>query len=315
MEPVLLWGLDLIRAVQSYANPGLTIFMKMVTNLGGAAAYLILLPLVFWCYDEGKGVRLALAVMVSVWINLSLKFLLGQPRPFWPAYDPSVGIITESANGFPSGHAQMSLTLWVIAASWIGKKWAYAAAVLMSLLVGFSRLYLGVHFPTDLLGGWALGALVLAAYFLFSGRIEGALKRGGRRLQMIVSAAAAFVMILYRPSPEMLMPGGVVLGLGLAWSINVNHIRFRSTAVFGRKGILRALSLGGRFITGIAGIVVLFILFDRLGPEEGASQYDLFLFLRFALLQFWVYAAAPWVFLRLGLAEGQPRENPPPESP
>jgi membrane-associated phospholipid phosphatase len=132
--------------------------MRAVTNLGGAAAYLALLPLIFWCYDEEKGIRLALAVLASVWINLGLKFLCDQPRPFWPGYDPSVGIITESANGFPSGHAQISLTLWVIVASWNGKPWAYAAAILTSLLVGFSRLYLGVHFPTDLLGGWVLGA-------------------------------------------------------------------------------------------------------------------------------------------------------------
>jgi membrane-associated phospholipid phosphatase len=303
MEPLLLWGLDLIRAVQSYANPSLTVFMKLVTNFGGAAAYLALLPLVFWCYDEEKGVRLALAVMVSVWINLGLKFLLAQPRPFWPAYDPSVGIITESANGLPSGHAQISLTLWVIAASWFGKKWAYAAAVLISLLVGFSRLYLGVHFPTDLLGGWVLGALVLTAYFLFSGRIQTALQRGGPRVQMIASAAAAFIMILYRPSTEMLMPGAVVLGLGLACSVTANRIHFRSASVFGRRGIAKLLSMAGRFITGIAGIVILFVLFNRIEPERGNAQYPLFFFLRFVLLEFWIYAAAPWVFLRLRLAE------------
>jgi membrane-associated phospholipid phosphatase len=310
MEPILFWGLDLIRVIQSHANPALTAFMKLVTNFGGAAAYLALLPLVFWCYDEEKGVRLALAVMVSVWINLGLKFLLAQPRPFWPGYDPSVGIITESASGFPSGHAQISLTLWVIAASWSGKKWAYAAAVLLSLLVGFSRLYLGVHFPTDLLGGWVLGALVLAAYFLFSGRIKALLQRGGRRVQMLISAAAAFIMILYRPSVEMLMPGAVVLGMGLAYSFTANHLRFRSADVFGRRGIVKFLSMAGRFVTGIAGIVILFVLFDRIGPEEGHSQYPLFFFLRFTLLEFWIYAAAPWIFLRLRLAG--PRTGAPP---
>jgi membrane-associated phospholipid phosphatase len=307
---MLVWGLELIRSVQSHANPGLTVFMKLVTNFGGAIAYLALLPLVFWCYNEEKGIRLGLAVMISVWINLALKILCGQPRPFWPAYDPSVGIITESANGFPSGHAQISLTLWVIVASWTGKKWAYIAAVLLSLLVGFSRLYLGVHFPTDLLGGWVLGALVLGAYFLFSGRIKTLLLRGGQRLQMIVSAAAAFVMILYRPSVEMLMPGAVVLGMGLAYSITANRLRFRSAAMFGRRGAGKALTLAGRYLCGIAGIVLLFVIFSRVEPENTSAYYPLFFFLRFVLLELWIYLCAPWLYQRLGLAEKRVEAEP-----
>jgi membrane-associated phospholipid phosphatase len=305
MEPALIWGLDLIRLVQSYANPALTVFMKVVTNFGGPAAYLALLPLIFWCYDEEKGIRLGIAVMVSVWLNMSLKFLCDQPRPFWPGYDPSLGIITETGNGFPSGHAQISLTLWVIAASWIGKKWAYAAAILISLLVGFSRIYLGVHFPTDLLGGWALGALTLCAYFLLSGRIKTALLRGGRRFQMIASAAAAFVMILYRPVMEALLPGAVMLGMGLAYSITANYLHFHSAALFGRRGAAKFPALAGRYLIGTAGIAALFMISRRLEPGETSSLQSLFFFLRFVLLEFWVYAAAPWIFLRLGLAQGE----------
>jgi membrane-associated phospholipid phosphatase len=302
MEPVLMWGLDMIHLIQSHANPALTVFMRVVTNFGGAAAYLALLPLVFWCYDEKKGIRLALAVMFAVWINMALKFLCDQPRPFWPGYDPSVGIITESANGFPSGHAQISLTLWVIIASWSGKKRAYAAAVLMSLLVGFSRLYLGVHFPTDLLGGWALGALTLCGYFLLGGKLEAALIRGGRRFQMIASAAAAFVMILYRPSTEMLTPGAVVLGVGLAYSMTAGRIRFHAAALYGKRGAAKFLLLLGRYLIGIAGIAALFVVFRRFDPGKDSSVYPLFFFLRFVLLEFWIYAAAPWIFMRLRLA-------------
>jgi membrane-associated phospholipid phosphatase len=310
---MLVWGLDLIRSVQSHATPALTIFMKVITNLGGAAAYLALLPLIFWCFDAEKGIRLTLAVMVSVWINLALKILCGQPRPFWPAYDPSVGIITEAANGFPSGHAQISLTLWVIVASWTGKKWGYAAAILVSLLVGFSRLYLGVHFPTDLLGGWILGALVLGAYFLFSDRAKAMLLRGGLRFQMIASAAAAFIMILYRPSVEMLMPGAVVLGTGLAYSVTANRLHFRPAAMFGRRGAGKFLTLAGRYLIGIAGIVLLFVVFSRIEPGKTSAHYPLFFFLRFVLLEVWIYLCAPWLYQRLSLAEtAAPEEGPPP---
>jgi membrane-associated phospholipid phosphatase len=303
METTLLWGLDIIRAVQSHANPFLTAFMKLVTNFGAAPAYMALLPLIFWCFDEEKGIRLGMAVMVSTWINLSLKFLLNQPRPFWEAWDPAVGMIAESFNGFPSGHAQISLTMWMIVASWAKKKWAYGIAILLSLLVGFSRVYLGVHFPTDLLGGWILGALVLTAYFLWSDKLKALLLKGGRRTQMMVSAAAALFMILYRPHSALLMPGAVVLGMGISYSITANHIHFRSAALYGRTGVLKALTLAARFVTGIIGVALVFIIFSRLNPGENSAYYPLFFFMQFFLLEFWVYAGAPRLFQIIHLTE------------
>ncbi|MDR3247980.1 MAG: phosphatase PAP2 family protein [Treponema sp.] len=302
MEAILLWGLDLIRVVQSHASPGLTVFMKLVTNFGAAPAYMILLPLLFWCFDEEKGIRLGITVMVATWVNIGLKFLLHQPRPFWEAWDPSVGIITESLNGFPSGHAQISLVMWMIVASWTGKKWPYGVAILVSLLVGFSRVYLGVHFPTDLLGGWVLGTLILCAYFLLADKLKAVLVRGGQRLQMIIAAVAAFIMILYRPQVEMLMPGAVVLGMGLSYSITTNHIHFHSAALYGRTGIVKFLTLAARFIVGIIGVVIVFVIFSRIEPENTSAFYSLFFFMRFFLLEFWIYAGAPRIFQYLRLA-------------
>ena len=85
MENILQWGLDLIRQIQNYANPSLTAFMLGITWLGSTMAYLILLPFIFWCVDEKKGLKLGIAVLISAWINLTFKFLFDQPRPFFLA--------------------------------------------------------------------------------------------------------------------------------------------------------------------------------------------------------------------------------------
>jgi membrane-associated phospholipid phosphatase len=303
MEYILLWGLGLIRSVQTIANPSLTVFMKALTNLGAAPAYVVLLPLIFWCFDEKKGIRLGLAIMASTWINLGFKFALHQPRPFWNEWDPKVGMITESLNGFPSGHAQISLTMWTIIASWGKKKYFYAAAILLSLLVGFSRIYLGVHFPTDLIGGWILGALVLTAYFLLGDRLAAALVKGGFRFQVYAAAAAAFIMILYRPGPELLIPGAAVLGMGAGYSLTCRYLRFSAAPCFGRRGFAKFLTLLARFILGSLGTVLVFRILGKLEPEKNSSHYQLFFFLRFVIPALWIYTGAPWLFQHLHLAE------------
>jgi hypothetical protein len=212
-------------------------------------------------------------------------------------------MIGETLNGFPSGHAQISLTLWIIIASWGKKKRYYCAAILISLLAGFSRVYLGVHFPTDLFGGWLLGALVLAGYFLLGDRLEAALARGGLRFQMISAASAAFIMILYRVSPELLMPGAVILGMGTGWGLTNHYLHFSAAKVFERRGRIKFLTLLVRFLLGITGTAVLFVLLGKIEPENDSAYYQMFYFLRFAILGFWVYTGAPWLFQRIGLAE------------
>jgi hypothetical protein len=269
------------------------------------------LSLVFWCFDEKKGVRLGITVMISTLINMILKFALNQPRPFWEEWDPLVGIVPEYFNGFPSGHAQNSLVLWIIIASWGGKKRYYPAAVLTSLLIGFSRVYLGVHFPTDLFGGWILGALILASYFLLGDRLEEALVKGGPRMQRIAAAGAAFVMILYRPHAEILLPGAFILSMGLGCSFTARYFPFSAGGVFGRTGTARFLTLGARFAVGIGITALLFKLAGRFEPGPNSSQYPLFFFISCAVPGFWVYSGAPWLFQRLHLAErGEAGEEP-----
>ncbi|MDR0451084.1 MAG: phosphatase PAP2 family protein [Treponema sp.] len=302
MDSLLLWGLEFIRTVQSAASPPLTAFMKGVTFFGSASTYMLLLPLIFWCFDEKKGIRLGITLMISILINLALKFSLGQPRPFWEGWDPALGMVSEQFNGFPSGHAQNSLVIGIIAASWGGKKRYYGLALFFSLLIGFSRVYLGVHFPTDLLGGWILGGAVLAVYFLLGGKIEGILLRGGPRMQRIAAAAAAFVMILYRPQAELLMPGAFVLSMGLGYSFTASRLRFSAEGVFGRTGAAKFLTLGARFVTGIAGMILIFALIGRFNGE-GSPYYLLFYFFSLLLPGLWVYSGAPWLFQRLRLAE------------
>ena len=259
MELVLQWGLDCIRSIQWYANPPLTVFMRLITGLGSSYAYMVLLPLLYWCIDEKKSLRLGMAVLISAWLNVMLKLALNQPRPFFPGYDPSLGLIAEKMGGFPSGHAQNSLVLWIIIASWGKKKWHFALAGFLCLFIAFSRVYLGVHFPTDIVGGWFVGGIVLCGYFLAGKKIEETLAAYTPRAGMIASAALAFFMILYRPVVDMLMPGGLLLGLGIGYVLCKRRIGFNA-AVLNENAVIKYLMLLARFVIGMAGLVLLYIV-------------------------------------------------------
>jgi membrane-associated phospholipid phosphatase len=318
MEAVLQWGLDFIRLVQTSGYPPgyppLTTFMRIITSLGSGAAYMILLPFIYWCVDEKKGLHLTAVMLFSLWLNLVLKFVLDQPRPFFEGFDPSVGMATENTGGLPSGHAQNSLVLWIIIASWTKRKLFYGVAAFFCLLVGFSRIYLGVHFPTDVLGGWLAGGLILCLYFLFGKRIETLLetigtravgtRAVGTRAVMIAGAALSFIMILYRPSKVFLMPAGMILGLAAGFCLNRLFIGFTAASLFDRTGSAKYLTLAGRFALGIAGFILLYFVTGKLTAVfTGSENHDLFVFLRYALLALWISAGAPWLFRFTRLAD------------
>jgi membrane-associated phospholipid phosphatase len=304
MEALLQWGLDCIRLIQGWANPPLTVFMRLMTALGSTGAYIAIVCCVYWCIDEKKGLHLGLMALISIWINLSLKWALDQPRPFFPAYDPSVGMISERLGGFPSGHAQNTLVALTMICSWLTRRWAYIAAALICLLIGLSRVYLGVHFPTDVIGGWLIGGVLLAAYFLTRKRIEALLAKGGFRGGMYASAALAFVMILYRPSVESLIPGGTLLGLGIGYCLCKKYYNFSASALGGRTGIYRCLALLVRFLLGITVFALLYVVTEKItGGVHNSGNYQLAIFLRFALMGLWISAGAPWLFRFLRLAE------------
>jgi membrane-associated phospholipid phosphatase len=309
MEEVLQWGLDCIRQVQTLsAIPGLTILMRAITNIGSTAIYLFLFPFVYWCVDEKKGLRLAMVLFISTWINLALKFFLNQPRPFFTDYDPSVGLVLEIMGGFPSGHAQNSLVILMILASWkiiprLSRAAHYCITSFLCLLIGFTRIYLGVHFPTDVFGGWLIGGLVLAAYFLAGGRIKTWFESHNPRIGLTVAAALALAMNMYRPSEYLLMPSGMILGLGIGYFLCRRYIVFNAS-LKDRSGTVKRLTMLVRYALGITAMVLLYVAAGKfINGLRNSGNYHLYVFIRWILMAIWISAGAPWVFCKLRLVQ------------
>jgi membrane-associated phospholipid phosphatase len=307
METILQWGMDCIRQIQTLQTPGLTVIMRAITAIGETFAYMALLPLVYWCFDEKKGLRLAVTLLISVWINIALKSLLDQPRPYFTSYDPSVGMDTVVMGGFPSAHAQNSLVMWMIIASWkissrLSNAVRFGAAALLCLLIGFSRVYLGVHFPTDVLGGWLFGGVILAVYFTVGGRIEKWFEARSPRAEFIAAAALAFAMNMYRPSEYMIIPSGMILGLGIGHFLCRRYINFNAS-INDRTGMEKRVTLLVRYALGLTAMVLLFVATGKaINGLHDSSNYQLYVFMRYILVAIWFSAGAPWLFRKLRLA-------------
>jgi membrane-associated phospholipid phosphatase len=316
LHGIYRWGLELIRDIQVIENPALTAFMRFFTALGTEYVYILVTLFVLWCVDEKKGFRLGVLIVLSAWVNGVLKFLFKQPRPY--AFDPAIGLAFETTYGIPSGHAQLSLVFWFLVAAWYrgrGKGVVRIAALLFTLMMGFTRLYLGLHFPTDLLAGWLLGGLILGLYFLleplltraFTGGLAGTAS-GEARLQMISAALVALVMNALYPRDTSL--AGLFLGIGIGYSLMLKRLSFSVTAGAGESPP-GPVFLALRYLLGAAGAAIIYLGLKIILPGESSlwaesslgsillPYYELSRFFRYGLLSLWAVLGAPWVFTRI----------------
>ncbi|GAA3816631.1 hypothetical protein GCM10022226_41620 [Sphaerisporangium flaviroseum] len=161
-------------------QPGFVAVMKALSAIGSSAVYLVVFAVVAaWLWRRGLP-RLALFVVVTTlggWLlNVTVKEVVDRARPV--VTDP---VASAQGLSFPSGHAQAAMVAYgvLLLSFWpalrgVGRRVAVVVAVLLVIGIGFSRVALGVHFVSDVLAGYALGAAwVLAMTAAFSAwRVE-----------------------------------------------------------------------------------------------------------------------------------------------
>lgn len=176
LDTILQLDGELLVAIQGLHMSWLDPIVSVYTKLGDAGLLWIALSLVMllWKPTRKAGVLALGAMILGLLVtNITIKPLLSRPRPWldWPI----VPLVTEKdPNSFPSGHTCAAFAAglsWVRALPW---RWGRIAAVAAAVLMGLSRLYVGVHYPTDVLAGAVIGSLCAwaawKAYNLYSDR-------------------------------------------------------------------------------------------------------------------------------------------------
>ena len=154
------WEFDLLYWFQSLHNPILDKIVVVITSLGNAGIFWILLTLVMLIVCKAKKVAWtsALALLFSVLvINVFLKNMAMRARPCW--IDDTIPLLVKNPKdySFPSGHSSASFASAVSIVQYAKYRKQGIAAVILAALIAVSRMYVFVHFPTDVFVGTMLG--------------------------------------------------------------------------------------------------------------------------------------------------------------
>lgn len=295
-------GVEQILWLQQF-SPTLDLPFTVLTTLGDELFFLMLLPFVYWCIDRRTGARLSVLFLVSVAINSLLKVLVNEPRPF--RYDPRVRILHElETGGFPSGHTQSTTVIWLYLSLRYRRVWLWVLTAALLILVPLSRLYLGLHFPTDLVGGYVIGLVILWLFWRWQEVGERWLASLPLVGQLLLTAVPALLTVLVIPgwNDDAIAGAGALLGMGAGIALERRHVGFETSGswrVRALRFLLAALVLAAIYL----GLRLLF---------AGLEPAPFWRFVRYTVVGGWAAYGAPWLFVRTGLAAAPSLRSPQP---
>ena len=331
MDTILDFGVKIVLFFQGLGS-WLKWPMEALSFFGTEEFFILLAPILYWCIDANAGLRAGLLLTASGCINSAIKLAFHGPRPYW--YSPQVaGMTAEASFGIPSGHAQNSIVVWGAVAIFVKRTWGWIIVAILAILIGLSRIFLGVHFPTDVIAGWFTGMIVLWLALKLEPGILKWMKGQTPGMRILTAWVASLILIL----------PGVAAKLALAgWTIPQMWIENAAAAIPGSEinplslsslispaGMFFGMATGAiwldlqggfvtrgvwwnyilRYIIGIAGIILIWSGLGMFFPDGEALLPYLLRYIRYGLAGLWISGLAPWLFQRFRLAETQKRTS------
>lgn len=224
-------------------------FWTAITLLGDYRLYAILIPIIYIAFNRKLGFKLMIVYMFSMYINQVFKYWFMLPRP-----QQGLRLIGAEEYGFPSGHVQASSTFWGCMALNTRQVVIRPIAIILPLLIAYSRLYLQVHYLIDVIGGLLLGyGLPLAAYIS-----DIYISRRGLNIYIHILYIGCSLLMAYTstilPSRYIPVTAGSFLGAYVGYNlserfrVSVEKLRGKATAAV----ITLIVSIGGYAVVAMA---------------------------------------------------------------
>jgi len=297
------WGTEVIIWVQSWSTPFLNRLFHFASFLGDEEFFLMLLPLVYWCLSKASGRWLAYAMLLSGYLNGFVKHVLLIPRPAGPRIRV-MRTVDPPTPAFPSGHAQNAVSVWGFLASRVRRAGVWLLAILLVLLIAFSRIYVGVHYPQDVIAGLILGAIFLCLFLWLMPQAERWLGRQPLTLKLALAIVLPIAGLfphgadlrgLY-PAPDAATTMGTILGMSVGFLFEPRWIRFRVDGPWWQRLL--------RFVVGLIVVLIFWQGLKLVIPTDIGHGLGIALrFLRYICTGLAAILLAPWLFVKLHLAQ------------
>ena len=322
METLIELGLEATKWLQGM-YPQWETFMRLFSEFGRFELYLAVVPLVYWCISKRLGTHFAYLLIVSTVLNYGFKHLFRQPRPSW--VDPALTLSESESYGFPSGHVQTATVVFFLLSGWIRENWLWIFSFLYIFLMTLSRIYLGVHFIHDVIGGFLVSIAILGGYLAWRqyGERRFMERLFGQRLLAVTLVPLALLVlylaiILLRGEPDETvawasqlelaereaMEGvigfiGVMLATGIGITLEQSRVCFKVAGEWWKRVL--------RYVLGMLVTVAIWAglrpVFDSIAPPDLLWLALPLRFIRYFMFGIWVTYYAPMAFVMLNLCD------------
>lgn len=292
----------MLKFFQSIRNPILNALFLILTISTEAPVIIILTAIMYWCINKKYGQKLLFALIPNITINTGIKELVKAPRPIGTEGLESLRVSTATGYSFPSGHTQTATTFWTSLIIIFKQKWMNILGSVMILGVGVSRLYLGVHWPIDVICGWIFGIIFTLIFIKIFDIVDK--NKNYKLLLLVLIPFTIFIFILKSDSYVKIF--GLLVGCILGYIIEDRFIKFKTIHDY-KKEVNFSLKIDAnkdyivksvyRFVLGIFTLLLVYLILKYIMPE-----YVLFNFIRYLIISLYAVAGVPALFKIIKLA-------------
>lgn len=293
------WEANLIEWLQKYVSnvQNTEGFAKFFDFFGAETGLLMVVLIVMFCWKKTAGQRLTLIVVcVNMWLPM-IKSVVLRPRPYMEHPDKvrALALSDEGAEAmdvaaqgysFPSMHSASVPALYFALANEAKKKWLWILAGIMTVVVGFSRVVAGMHYPTDVLAGWALGFAVIGIFALLDRYIK---KEWAIHLILLISAVPG---LFYVRTTDYFTALGCLIGAIAAIWFERKYVNYEDTRRFPAM-LLRVI---GAILIYLVVNTLLKLPFDKEFLAGTSIAAFLIRTARYAIIMFLILGVYPMMF-------------------
>jgi len=295
----ILFEESLLNIMHITSGPCLDNAMVFITYAGGTFPCLAVVSVLYIYCKREKSAKIAAVFILSMLVNALLKMLFNHPRPDQSLLLPEIAklysIYSPHSPGFPSGHTQGITVLWLSIFYYFRKKYLIIPVLFLIILVPFSRIYLGVHFAGDVVGGYIIAFAVLITAIPAVNFVENIWSRYIKMALIPVMTVAPPVVSYFFQIQNIYMLSG--FSSGFITGILISDMKKNTDE---NPGLMKKNMLA---LSGISGVVIITLFFRFFNVHSPAFKY-----FQFWMTGIWITLIVPF-FLSLIKSKKTPAKN------